>query len=41
MTAVLIVDDEKDLRDGLAEAVRDLGYEALAAVRSAGHYGDE
>lgn len=31
MTAVLIVDDEKDLRDGLAEAVRDLGYEALAA----------
>jgi DNA-binding NtrC family response regulator len=32
MTAVLIVDDEKDLRDGLAEAVRDLGYEALAAA---------
>jgi two-component system NtrC family response regulator len=32
MTTVLIVDDEKDLRDGLAEAVRDLGYEALAAA---------
>jgi DNA-binding NtrC family response regulator len=32
MTTVLIVDDEKDLRDGLSEAVRDLGYEALAAA---------
>lgn len=32
MTTVLIVDDEKDLRDGLAQAVRDLGYEALAAA---------
>lgn len=32
MTAVLIVDDEKNLRDGLSEAVRDLGYEPLAAA---------
>jgi DNA-binding NtrC family response regulator len=32
MTAVLIVDDEKDLRDGLSEAVRDLGYEPRAAA---------
>ena len=32
MTTVLIVDDEKNLRDGLAEAVRDLGYEPLAAA---------
>jgi DNA-binding NtrC family response regulator len=32
MTAVLIVDDEKTLRDGLSEAVRDLGYEALGAA---------
>jgi DNA-binding NtrC family response regulator len=31
MTAVLIVDDEKNLRDGLSEAVRDLGYQALVA----------
>jgi DNA-binding NtrC family response regulator len=29
---VLIVDDEKNLRDGLSEAVRDLGYEALVAA---------
>jgi DNA-binding NtrC family response regulator len=32
MTTVLIIDDEKALRDGLSEAVRDLGYEALAAA---------
>jgi len=32
MTTVLIVDDEKNLRDGLSEAVRDLGYEPLAAA---------
>jgi DNA-binding NtrC family response regulator len=32
MTTVLIVDDEKSLRDGLSEAVRDLGYEALVAA---------
>jgi DNA-binding NtrC family response regulator len=32
MTVVLIVDDEKALRDGLSEAVRDLGYEAVAAA---------
>jgi DNA-binding NtrC family response regulator len=32
MTTVLIVDDEKALRDGLSEAVRDLGHEALAAA---------
>jgi two-component system NtrC family response regulator len=32
MTAILIVDDEKNLRDGLAEAVRDLGYDTLAAA---------
>jgi DNA-binding NtrC family response regulator len=31
MTIVLIVDDEKALRDGLSEAVRDLGHEALEA----------
>jgi len=31
MTAILIVDDEKNLRDGLSEAVRDLGYQALVA----------
>jgi DNA-binding NtrC family response regulator len=29
---VLIVDDEKNLREGLSEAVRDLGYEALVAA---------
>ena len=29
---VLIVDDERNLRDGLSEAVRDLGYEALVAA---------
>ena len=28
MTTVLIVDDEKDLREGLSETVRDLGYKA-------------
>jgi two-component system NtrC family response regulator len=32
MTTVLIVDDEKDLRDGLSQAVRDLGHEALVAA---------
>jgi len=32
MTTVLIVDDEKDLRDGLSLAVRDLGHEALVAA---------
>jgi DNA-binding NtrC family response regulator len=32
MTVILIVDDEKSLRDGLSEAVRDLGYEALVAA---------
>jgi DNA-binding NtrC family response regulator len=32
MTTVLIVDDEKDLRDGLSQAVRDLGHEALLAA---------
>jgi DNA-binding NtrC family response regulator len=32
MTAVLIVDDEKNLRDGLSEAVRDLGYRSLVAA---------
>ena len=31
MTVVLIVDDEKALRDGLAEAIRDLGYEPITA----------
>lgn len=31
MTVVLIVDDEKALRDGLSEAVRDLGYEPVVA----------
>lgn len=31
MTVVLIVDDEKALRDGLAMAVRDLGYEPVVA----------
>jgi DNA-binding NtrC family response regulator len=30
MTSVLIVDDETAMRDGLSEAARDLGYEALA-----------
>jgi DNA-binding NtrC family response regulator len=32
MTVILIVDDEKNLRDGLSEAVRDLGYQALVAA---------
>jgi DNA-binding NtrC family response regulator len=32
MTVILIVDDEKSLRDGLSEAVRDLGYHALVAA---------
>jgi DNA-binding NtrC family response regulator len=32
MTTVLIVDDEKDLREGLSETVHDLGYEALVAA---------
>jgi CheY-like chemotaxis protein len=32
MTTVLIVDDETALHDGLSEAVRDLGFEALAAA---------
>jgi DNA-binding NtrC family response regulator len=31
MTVVLIVDDEKVLRDGLSEAIRDLGYEPVVA----------
>jgi DNA-binding NtrC family response regulator len=31
MSIVLIVDDEKALRDGLAEAIRDLGYEPVTA----------
>jgi two-component system NtrC family response regulator len=31
MTVVLIADDEKALRDGLFEAVRDLGYEPVVA----------
>jgi len=31
MTVVLIVDDERALRDGLSEAVRDLGYEPVVA----------
>jgi DNA-binding NtrC family response regulator len=31
MTVILIVDDEKALRDGLSEAVRDLGYESVVA----------
>jgi DNA-binding NtrC family response regulator len=31
MTVVLIVDDEKALRDGLSEAVRDLGYQPVVA----------
>jgi DNA-binding NtrC family response regulator len=31
MTIVLIVDDEKALRDGLSEAVRDLGYAPVVA----------
>jgi DNA-binding NtrC family response regulator len=31
MTIVLIVDDEKALRDGLSDAVRDLGYAAVVA----------
>src|SRR3984957_11918313 len=32
MTVILIVDDEKNLRDGLSEAVCDLGYHALVAA---------
>ena len=32
MTVVLIVDDEKALRDGLAEAIRDLGYRPVVAA---------
>jgi DNA-binding NtrC family response regulator len=32
MTVILIVDDEKSLRDGLSEAVRDLGHHALVAA---------
>ncbi len=35
MTIVLIVDDEKALRDGLSDAVRDLGYAPVVA--SSGH----
>jgi DNA-binding NtrC family response regulator len=31
MTVVLIVDDEKALRDALSEAIRDLGYEPIIA----------
>jgi DNA-binding NtrC family response regulator len=31
MTVVLIVDDEKALRDGLSDAIRDLGYEPVVA----------
>ena len=31
MTVILIVDDEKALRDGLSDAVRDLGYESVVA----------
>jgi DNA-binding NtrC family response regulator len=31
MTVVMIVDDEKALRDGLSEAVRDLGYAPVVA----------
>jgi DNA-binding NtrC family response regulator len=31
MTVVLIVDDEKALRDALSEAIRDLGYEPVVA----------
>jgi DNA-binding NtrC family response regulator len=31
MTVILIVDDEKALRDGLSEAIRDLGYEPVVA----------
>ncbi len=31
MTIVLIVDDEKALRDGLSDAVRDLGYAPVVA----------
>jgi DNA-binding NtrC family response regulator len=31
MTVVLIVDDEKALRDALSEAIRDLGYEPVIA----------
>jgi DNA-binding NtrC family response regulator len=31
MTVVLIVDDEEALRDGLAETVRDLGYQSVVA----------
>jgi DNA-binding NtrC family response regulator len=32
MTSVLIVDDEKALRDGLCDAVRDLGYKPILAA---------
>jgi DNA-binding NtrC family response regulator len=32
MTSVLIADDEKSLRDGLSETVRDLGYEPVSAA---------
>ena len=32
MATVLIVDDERDLRDGLSEAVRDLEHEVLVAA---------
>lgn len=32
MKAILIIDDEKDLRDALSEAVRDLGYKAFVAA---------
>jgi DNA-binding NtrC family response regulator len=32
MNAVLIVDDEKSLRDGLSQAVQDLGYQPLTAA---------
>jgi CheY-like chemotaxis protein len=35
MTIVLIVDDEQALRDGLSDAVRDLGYAPVVA--SSGH----
>jgi DNA-binding NtrC family response regulator len=31
MTVILIADDEKALRDGLSEAIRDLGYEPVVA----------
>jgi DNA-binding NtrC family response regulator len=32
MTVILIADDEKALRDGLSEAIRDLGYEPVVAA---------